>query len=72
MLHNPGGINAPYQLVKSHVCLMSTCQAPAGSPGRATSGKVALKYHTARFQLVPALRSELRVATPDVRHPGSA
>ncbi|MGW9121573.1 zinc finger domain-containing protein [Streptomyces sp. NPDC055663] len=46
---------------------MSTCQAPAGSPCRTTSGKVALKYHAARFQLVPSLRSELHVATPAVR-----
>ncbi len=51
---------------------MSTCRAPAGSPCRTTAGKVALKYHTARFQLVPALRAELHVATPAVRHPGSA
>ncbi|WKK27860.1 recombinase family protein (plasmid) [Streptomyces olivoreticuli] len=50
---------------------MSTCQAPAGSPCRTTAGKVALKYHTARFQLVPALRPELHIATPAVRHPGS-
>ncbi|MFE5827741.1 recombinase family protein [Streptomyces erythrochromogenes] len=33
-------------------------------PCRTTAGKVALKYHTARFQLVPALRSELHVANP--------
>lgn len=31
-----------------------------------------MKYHTARFQLVPTLRSELHVATSAVRHPGSA
>ncbi|GAA2664354.1 zinc finger domain-containing protein [Streptomyces vastus] len=65
-------ITDPFRLVESHTCPMSTCQAPAGSPCRTTSGKVALKYHTARFQLVPALRSELHVATPAVRHPGSA
>lgn len=65
-------ITDPYRLVESHTCPMSTCQAPAGSPCRTTAGKVALKYHTARFQLVPALRSELHVATPAVRHPGSA
>ncbi|MCX4881388.1 hypothetical protein [Streptomyces sp. NBC_00847] len=50
---------------------MSTCQAPAGSPCKTTAGKVTLQYHTARFQLVPALRSELHIATPAVRHPGS-
>jgi hypothetical protein len=61
----------PHKLVEAHACPMSTCQAPAGSPCRTAAGKVALKYHTARFQLVPALRSELHVATPAVRHPGS-
>ncbi|WP_308378084.1 recombinase family protein [Streptomyces sp. ISL-98] len=61
----------PHKLVEAHLCPMSTCRAPAGSPCRTTAGKVALKYHTARFQLVPALRSELHVATPAVRHPGS-
>lgn len=50
---------------------MSTCQAPAGSPCRTTAGKVAVKYHTARFQLVPSLRSELHVTTPALRNPGS-
>ncbi|WP_242433828.1 recombinase family protein [Streptomyces sp. CB01580] len=64
-------ISDPHKLVESHTCPMSTCQAPAGSPCRTTSNKVAVKYHTARFQLVPALRSELHVATPAVRHPGS-
>ncbi|MFF3690967.1 recombinase family protein [Streptomyces sp. NPDC002187] len=65
-------ITDPHKLVEAHKCPMSTCTAPAGSPCRTTAGKVALKYHTARFQLVPALRSELHVATPAVRHPGSA
>jgi DNA invertase Pin-like site-specific DNA recombinase len=50
---------------------MSTCLAPAGSPCRTAAGKIAASYHTARFQLVPALRSELRVVTPAVRHPGA-
>ncbi|OEJ20861.1 resolvase (plasmid) [Streptomyces agglomeratus] len=50
---------------------MSTCRAPAGSPCRTAAGKVTVGYHTARFQLVPALRSELRIATPAVRHPGA-
>ncbi|MFI7343814.1 recombinase family protein [Streptomyces sp. NPDC050085] len=61
----------PHKLVEANPCPMSTCTAPAGSPCRTTAGKVALKYHTARFQLVPALRAELHVATPAVRHPGS-
>lgn len=64
-------IGDPHKFVEVHRCPMSTCQAPAGSPCRTTSGKVALKYHTARFQFVPALRSELHIATPAVRHPGS-
>lgn len=63
---------APHNLVEAHACPMSSCQAPAGSPCRTTSGKVALKYHTARFQRVPSLRSELHIATPAIRHPGSA
>lgn len=61
----------PYALVEAHVCPMSSCRAPAGSPCRTTSGKVAVKYHTARFQLVPSLRSELHVTTPALRNPGS-
>src|ERR1035438_7739566 len=40
------------------------CGAPAGSACRTRSGKVAAKYHTARFILVPALREELAVAVP--------
>jgi DNA invertase Pin-like site-specific DNA recombinase len=50
---------------------MSTCRASAGSPCRTTAGKVAGRYHTARFQLVPALRSALSVPVPAVRHPGA-
>ncbi|MFI6728648.1 hypothetical protein [Streptomyces atratus] len=65
-------ITDPHKLVEANPCPMSTCTAPAGSPCRTTAGKVALKYHTARFQLIPVLRSELHVATPAVLHPGSA
>ncbi|WP_307797591.1 recombinase family protein [Streptomyces laculatispora] len=61
----------PRRLVEVHPCPMSTCRAPAGPPCRTSAGKVALKYHTARFQLVPSLRSELHITTPAVRHPGS-
>ena len=46
------------------------CQAPAGSPCRTRGGKTAVKYHTARFVLVPALREELEVAVPADRGPG--
>ncbi|MFD8498013.1 recombinase family protein [Amycolatopsis sp. NPDC059657] len=48
-----------------------TCTAPAGSPCRTRAGKVAAKYHTARFVLVPALREDLAVAAPADRRPGS-
>jgi DNA invertase Pin-like site-specific DNA recombinase len=43
---------------------------PAGSPCRTRGGKTAIKYHTARFILVPALREELEVAVPGDRGPG--
>lgn len=46
------------------------CQAPAGSPCRTRGGKTAVKYHTARFVLVPALREELEVLVPGDRGPG--
>ncbi|WP_449350597.1 zinc finger domain-containing protein [Streptomyces shaanxiensis] len=49
---------------------MSTCVAPAGSPGRTGKGKVAIQYHTARFRLVPQLAKTLSVPTPAVRRPG--
>ncbi|MFI9561454.1 recombinase family protein [Nonomuraea endophytica] len=48
------------------------CQAPAGSACRTRGGKVAPKYHTPRFMLVPALRAELEVRTPAGRGPGRA
>ncbi|MGP4110457.1 zinc finger domain-containing protein [Streptomyces sp. 4N509B] len=38
---------------------MSSCAAPAGSPCRTGKGKVAVKYHTARFRLVPQLAKTL-------------
>jgi len=47
------------------------CEAPAGSACRTRSGKVAAKYHTARFILVPALREELAIAVPAGRGPGT-
>ncbi|WP_433258365.1 zinc finger domain-containing protein [Streptosporangium sp. CA-135522] len=40
------------------------CEAPAGSSCRTRGGKVAPKYHTPRFMLVPQLR------TPVDRGPG--
>ncbi len=61
----------PHLLVEAHPCPLSTCQVPAGSPCRTAAGKVAVNYHTARFQLVPSLRSQLRIATPAVRNPGA-
>ncbi|WP_081239946.1 recombinase family protein [Streptomyces viridosporus] len=47
-----------------------TCEAPAGSTCRTRGGKVAPKYHTPRFMLVPQLRAELEVRTPADRGPG--
>lgn len=47
-----------------------TCEVPAGSPCRTRGGKVAPKYHTPRFMLVPALRAGLEVRTPIGRGPG--
>ncbi|MGA5134397.1 recombinase family protein [Streptomyces olivoreticuli] len=49
-----------------------TCSAPAGSTCRTRGGKVAPKYHTPRFMLVPQLRAELEVRTPADRGPGRA
>ena len=51
-------------------CDCPKCAAPAGSPCRTRGGKTAVKYHTARFVLVPALREELEVAVPGDRGPG--
>jgi len=48
------------------------CEVPAGSVCRTRAGKVAAKYHTARFTLVPALREDLAVAVPADRRPGTA
>lgn len=48
------------------------CDVPAGSPCRTRAGKVAAKYHTARFTLVPALREDLAVTVPADRGPGAA
>ncbi|MDX3540321.1 recombinase family protein [Streptomyces sp. MB09-01] len=45
---------------------------PAGSTCRTRGGKVAPKYHTPRFMLVPRLRAELEVRTPADRGPGYA
>ncbi len=46
------------------------CQVPAGSPCRTRGDKTAVKYHTARFVLVPALRDELEVLVPAGRGRG--
>lgn len=47
------------------------CGAMAPSPCRTRGGKVASKYHTARFILVPALRELLEVPVPAGRRPGA-
>ncbi|MDH6710755.1 DNA invertase Pin-like site-specific DNA recombinase [Kitasatospora sp. MAA19] len=54
--------------VERHDC--PKCEAPAGSPCRTLGGKVAAKYHTARFTLVAKLREELEVLVPAGRGPG--
>ncbi|MFI6031655.1 recombinase family protein [Amycolatopsis magusensis] len=58
--------------VEDHDCPMSSCAAPAGSPCRTGTGRVAVQYHTARFRLVPSLAKALTVATPALRKPGTA
>lgn len=58
--------------VEDHDCPMSSCAAPAGSPCRTGTGRVAVQYHTARFRLVPSLAKALAVATPALRKPGTA
>ena len=54
--------------VERHDC--PKCAAPAGSACRTQGGKTAIKYHTARFILVPALKEDLEVAVPATRGPG--
>ncbi|WP_411121460.1 recombinase family protein [Streptomyces sp. x-19] len=58
----------PADLTERHDC--PKCAAPAGSPCRTSTGKVAANYHTGRFTLVPALKAELTVKTPADRNPG--
>ncbi|GAA4554321.1 recombinase family protein [Amycolatopsis samaneae] len=55
--------------VERHPC--PKCEAATGSVCRTRAGKVAVKYHTARFVLVPALREDLAVTVPADRRPGS-
>ncbi|MEV4091276.1 recombinase family protein [Streptosporangium saharense] len=59
---------APAAAVEQFDCPM--CEASAGSACRTRGGKVAPKYHTPRFMLVPQLRVELEVRTPAERGPG--
>lgn len=47
-----------------------TCGSPAGRPCRTRGGDTALRYHTARFVLVPELAGEPEVAVPGDRGPG--
>jgi hypothetical protein len=67
-----GVVSDDFKRVEAHVCPMSTCAAPPGSPCRTGKGNVAIQYHTARFRLVPQLAKTLSVQTPAVRKPGSA
>src|SRR5438309_8454402 len=64
------GVSEDFQSVEGSACPMSACAAPAGSPCRTGTGKVASQYHTARFRLVPSLAKALTVATPATRGPG--
>lgn len=57
------GVIDDFKRVESHDCPSSTCAAPAGSPCRTGTGKVAFQYHTARFRLVPQLAKKLSVPT---------
>jgi DNA invertase Pin-like site-specific DNA recombinase len=59
-----------YLVIESLDC--PTCQAPAGSPCRTSSGKVASIYHTPRFTAHPRLRNELKHSTPKHRNPGAS
>jgi DNA invertase Pin-like site-specific DNA recombinase len=54
--------------VERHGC--PTCAAPAGSACRTRGGRTAIKYHTAWFLLVAALKEDLEVAVPAARGPG--
>lgn len=60
----------PAAAVEQFDCPM--CEVPAGSTCRTRGGKVAPKYHTPRFMLVPQLRAELEVRIPADRGPGRA
>lgn len=60
----------PAAIIEQFDC--PACEVPAGSTCCTRSGKVAPKYHTPRFMLVPQLRAELEVKTPAVRGPGRA
>ncbi|GGQ35919.1 recombinase family protein [Streptosporangium pseudovulgare] len=63
-------LDDPAAAVEAFDC--PTCQAPAGSACRTRGGKVAPKYHTPRFTLVPQLRADLELRTPADRGPGRA
>ncbi|MGW1432603.1 recombinase family protein [Streptomyces sp. NPDC002431] len=64
------GLAEPAAVVEQFDC--PTCEVPAGSTCRTRGGKVAPKYRTPRFMLVPQLRAELEVRTPADRGPGRA
>ncbi len=61
-------IEAAAGAVERHPC--PRCDVTAGSACRTRAGKVAAKYHTPRFILVPALRDELAVLVAPSRGPG--
>ncbi|WP_435054329.1 zinc finger domain-containing protein [Nonomuraea angiospora] len=54
--------------VEAFDCPMSSCAAPAGAPCRTGRGKMAARYHIARFRLVPSMPKVLNVPTPAQGH----
>jgi len=58
----------PAREVEQHGC--PTCGAPLDSPCRTRGGSTALRYHTARFVMVPTLGGVAEVVVPDDRQPG--
>ncbi|MFI7029277.1 hypothetical protein ACIBK1_11285 [Microbispora rosea] len=70
-MKQPGVVSDDFTPMEARDCPMSTCAAPTGSPCRTGKGKVAIRYHTARFRLVPQLVKVLKAPTPAVREPGS-
>jgi len=65
---NPTPEHAAALAVERYDC--PTCGVTAGSPCRTRSGNTALRYHTARFVLVPAFGNAAEILVPADRGPG--